>query len=121
MLAERPTTAPSPGPCRCPGTTETCRACLRDIRGVDVLDAIPILEIELELADDESLHPVGAHADIIQEHVPVGPPVAGQNVSFLSFGDIAAVRGKEIRTSRPRRHDIEFAYILSQKVRGVER
>ena len=42
---------------------------LLDVPRLDVLDAVDVLEIELELVDDEPFDLVGAHADVIEKDV----------------------------------------------------
>ena len=42
---------------------------LLDVPCVDVLDAVDVLKVQLELVDDEAFDLVGAHADVIEEDV----------------------------------------------------
>ncbi len=48
---------------------ELAQGHLLNVPCIDILDAINVLEIQLELIDDEALHLVGAHADEIQEDI----------------------------------------------------
>ncbi len=53
---------------------------LLDIPRVDILNAVHVLEIQLELIDDEAFHLVGAHADIIEEDVDLRHVQRGEDV-----------------------------------------
>ena len=48
---------------------ELAQGNLLDVPRINILDAINVLKIQLELVDDEALHLVGAHADVIEEDV----------------------------------------------------
>ena len=48
---------------------ELAQGHLLDVPRVDILNAVHVLEIQLELVDDEALHLVGAHPDIVEEDV----------------------------------------------------
>ena len=45
---------------------------LLDVARLDVLNAVDVLEIELELIDDEPFDLIGAHADEVEENVNLG-------------------------------------------------
>ena len=47
---------------------------------IDILDAVNVLEIQLELVDDEPLHLVGAHANVIEEDVDFGNVERGEDI-----------------------------------------
>ena len=59
---------------------ELAQGHLLDVSCIDILDAINVLEIQLELVDDEALHLVGAHADVIQEDVDLRDIQRGEDV-----------------------------------------
>src|SRR5205807_128302 len=64
---------------------------LLDVAGVDVLDAVDVLEVELELVDDEALDLVGAHADVVEEDVDLGGVQGREDVhAHLGVGQEAA-------------------------------
>ncbi len=48
---------------------QLAQADLLDVPRLDVLDAVDVLEVQLELVDDEPLDLVGAHADEVEEDV----------------------------------------------------
>ena len=56
------------------------QADLLDVARFDVLDAVNVLEVQLELIDDESLDLVGTHADEIEEDVDLGSVQRGEDV-----------------------------------------
>ena len=53
---------------------------LLDVPRVDVLDAVHVLEVQLELVDDEPFHLVGAHADVVEEDVDLRHVQRGEDV-----------------------------------------
>ena len=48
---------------------ELAQGNLLDVPRIDLLDAVDVLKIQLELVDDEALDLVGAHADVIEKDV----------------------------------------------------
>ena len=77
---------------------------LLDVPGVDVLDAVHVLEVELELVDDEALHLVGAHADVVEEDVDLGDVQRGEDVHphAVIGQDAAADQGHDHHHGRDR-------------------
>ena len=68
-------------PMSVPGKNESShKADLLDVPRVDVLDAVDVLEVQLELVDDEPLHLVGAHADVVEEDVDLRGVQRGEDV-----------------------------------------
>ena len=59
---------------------ELAQGDLLDVPRVDVLDAVDVLEVQLELVDDEALHLVGAHADVVEEDVDLRGVQRGEDV-----------------------------------------
>jgi hypothetical protein len=53
---------------------------LLDISGIDVLDAIGVLEVQFELVDDKALDLIGTHADVIEKDVDFGD-IGGGKIS----------------------------------------
>ena len=51
-----------------------------DVPRLDVADAVNILKIQLELVDDEALHLVGPHADVIEKDVDFRHIQGGKNI-----------------------------------------
>ena len=69
---------------------QLAQADLLDVPRLDVLDAVDVLKIQLELVDDESLDLVGTHADEIEEDVDLRRVQRGENVhSHLRVGQDA--------------------------------
>ena len=69
---------------------QLAQADLLDVPRLDVLDAVDVLEIQLELVDDESLDLVGTHADEIEEDVDLRGVQRGEDVhSHLLIGQDA--------------------------------
>ena len=57
-------------PMSVPGKNDSShRADLLDVPRLDVLDAVDVLKVQLELVDDEPFDLVGAHADVIEKDV----------------------------------------------------
>ena len=73
-------------------------------RDVDVLDAVDVLEVQLELVDDEPLHLVGAHADVVEEDVDLRGVQRGEDVHpHPAVGqDAAADQGHDQHQGRDR-------------------
>ena len=68
-------------PMSVPGKNESsAQGDLLDVPRIDILDAVDVLEIQLELVDDEALHLVGAHADVIEEDVDLRDVQRGEDV-----------------------------------------
>ena len=77
---------------------------LLDVPRVDVLDAVDVLEIELELVDDEPLHLGGAHADVIEEDVDLRRVQRREDIHphLVEGEDTAADQGHDQHQGRDR-------------------
>ena len=67
-----------------PGKNESsAEGNLLDVPRIDLLYAVDILKIELELVDDEPLDLIGTHADVIEEDVDLRDVQRRENIDCI--------------------------------------
>jgi hypothetical protein len=100
---------------------ELAQGDLLDVAGIDVLNAVDVLEVQLELVDDEALHLVGAHADVIEEDVDLRDVQRGEDVdAHPAVGQRAAAdQGDDQHQGRDRTPHGEDGRIHSPNSRSI--